>query len=87
MKRYRAESHFNLARAYAVCARSDPERLGQAAGHLWSAFVSHPSYQILYAQDATFDPVREQIDAVLRCKLDPTAEHQRLVAETSARAH
>ena len=66
LKQYRAESHYNLARAYAICARNDPQLIGQTAGHLWSVFVSNPLYQSYYAQDSTFDPVRDQIAVALR---------------------
>ena len=61
--------------------------VAQAADELWWVFVANPANQVRYLQDIAFDPVREQIDAVLRRKGDPTAEHERLVTTPLARAH
>ena len=82
-----SESHYNLAQAYATLAQNDPAFVAQAAAELWWVLVANPSNQINYLQDSAFDPVREQIDAVLRRKPDPTAEHQRLLAMSQAQSH
>ena len=62
LKQYRGESHYNLARAYACCARSDPSSLPKLPSISGQVFVSNPSYQTYYEQDSAFDPVREQVD-------------------------
>jgi eukaryotic-like serine/threonine-protein kinase len=83
----RGESHYSLAQAYATLARNDYEFVARAAGELWWVFVANPANQGRYLQDIAFDPVREQIDAALRDKGDPVAEHARLVTTPLARAH
>jgi tetratricopeptide (TPR) repeat protein len=83
----RGESHYSLAQAYSVLARTDQQFVGQAAEELWWVFVANPVNQGRYLQDIAFDPVREQIDAGLRSKPSPAAEHARLVNTPLARAH
>jgi serine/threonine protein kinase len=75
-----AESHFNLARAYAVSARTDSRFVAPAADQLYKLFVAHPANRRFYTEDRAFDPVREQIDAVLHQKPDAAGVHrQRLL--------
>jgi eukaryotic-like serine/threonine-protein kinase len=76
----RSESHYNLASAYAVSARTDPQFVPLAANELWWAFVAHPVYQDHYLRDPTFDLVRAQVDHEFHAKPDPSEEHQRLLA-------
>jgi hypothetical protein len=83
----KGESHYNLAQAYATLAQSDHQFAAQAAGELWWVFAANPANQDRYLRDIAFDPVREQIDTVLRGKPDPTVEHARLIAERATRAH
>jgi hypothetical protein len=75
-----------MARAYALCARSEPQLIAATADNLWRAFVSNPAYQDYYEQDSAFDPVREQIALVLRGMRDPAVEHQKIVSERLAQA-
>jgi tetratricopeptide (TPR) repeat protein len=77
----RAESHYNLARTYAMSARADSQFVAQAADQLHKFLVAHPSNQSVYARDPAFAPVRHQIDEHLRSRPDPAAlYHQRLSA-------
>lgn len=80
----RSESHYNLARAYAISAREDPDFVSGAATHLWWVLTAHPDYQHYYMQDSTFDNVRDQIDRELRLKPDPAEEYRRAVADRLA---
>ena len=41
----RAESHYNLARAYAISARTEPQFIAEAADQLYQAFVANPINQ------------------------------------------
>ncbi len=75
----RGDSHYNLACAYGISARQNPEFVPMAASHLWQAVVAHPLYQNHYLRDPVFDPVRAQIDQELRTKPDPSEEHRRLL--------
>jgi eukaryotic-like serine/threonine-protein kinase len=84
---HRSESHYSLAQAYAALARNDQQFAAQAAHELWWVFVANPANRGRYLQDIAFDPVRAQIDAALRRKRDPAAEHARLVTTPLARAH
>ncbi len=86
LNQYRPESHYNLARAYALCVHSEPQLVAATADNLWRAFVSNPAYQDYYEQDSAFDPVREQIAVVLRGMRDPAVEHQKIVMERLAQA-
>jgi hypothetical protein len=74
------DSHYNLAVAFAVSARSDLQLVPLAAKELWWARVAHPAYQDQYLRDSTFDPVRAQIDQEVRRKPDPTGTRQRLIS-------
>jgi tetratricopeptide (TPR) repeat protein len=81
----RGMSHFNLARACAESARSDPTSpyVEEAANHLFRAFVAHPGYQAKYKHESTFDAVRVWIDASLNLKADSRELHQRKLAVRS----
>ena len=83
----RSEAHYNLARAYAMSAREDPEYVSRSATELWWALVAHPDYQHYYIQDSTFDSVRDQIDRELRDKPDPVDEYRRAVADRLVQPH
>ena len=76
----RSESHYNLARAYAISAHDNPRFVALAANELWWVLVAHPNYEHYYFQDSTFDSVRDQIDRELRLKPDPAEEYRRRVA-------
>ena len=71
------ESHYNLACAYGVSARSDPKFVPLVANELWRAFLIHPLNQDHYQRDPAFDPVRTQIDR----------EYRRLVAARSGQSN
>jgi len=83
LKRPRADSHYNLARAYAVSARTEPEFIARAANQLYRALVAHPLYRKYYAQDSAFSAVRVQIDAELERMPDPSDVHRRRLATMS----
>jgi hypothetical protein len=87
LNRYRPESHYNLARAYALCARGNPQLVATTAKNLWQAFVSNPAYQGYYEQDSTFELVRAQIALALRGTSDPAVEHQKIVTGRLVQAH
>ena len=76
----RSESHYNLARAYAISAHDNPRFVSLAANEIWWVLVAHPDYEHYYFQDSTFDSVRDQIDRELRLKPDPADEYRRRVA-------
>jgi serine/threonine protein kinase len=61
-----SESHYHLARVYAVLARTDPEFIAPAAKELCWVFGVNPLNQSHYAQNSEFDAVRGQLDAELR---------------------
>jgi serine/threonine protein kinase/tetratricopeptide (TPR) repeat protein len=82
----RSESHYNLARAYAISAHDDPRFVSLAANELWWVLLAHPDYEHYYFQDSTFDSVRDQIDRELRLKPDPRDEYRRRVAARLAHA-
>jgi hypothetical protein len=73
----RGESQFNMARAYAMSARTEPQFIAEAANQLYELFVANPLNQNIYASDPTFGPVRDQISAEMRKKPDPTEAHRR----------
>jgi eukaryotic-like serine/threonine-protein kinase len=70
LNRFKGDSHYNLACAYGVSARSDPQFVPLATNELWQAFAAHPLNQDHYLRDPAFDPVRSRIDQ----------EYRRLVA-------
>jgi eukaryotic-like serine/threonine-protein kinase len=76
----RSESHYNLARVYAISSHDNPRFVSLAANELWWVLVAHPDYERYYFQDSTFDSVRDQIDRELRLKPDPADEYRRRVA-------
>jgi eukaryotic-like serine/threonine-protein kinase len=83
-KLHTAESHYHLAKAYVASDQTVSTDVGEAAEHLYRAFVAHPLYKEKYAQDATFNGDRAQLDAILDSKPDPSAEyHRRLTALSS----
>ena len=73
----RGESQFNMARAYAMSARTEPQFIAEAADQLCELFVANPLNQKIYARDPTFEPVRDQISAEMRKKPDPTEAYRR----------
>ena len=79
-----ADSHYNLARAFVVSDRIVATDAGAAAKHLYCAFVAHPLYKQKYAQDATFNAVRVQLDAILDSMPDPDAEYHRNLTAMSS---
>jgi len=60
-----SESHYLLARVYAVLARTDPEFIALAAKELWWVFSANTLNQSQYVQDSEFDAVRAQLDVEL----------------------
>jgi len=83
----RGESHYNMARAYAMSARIDPKFIAGAADQLYLVFVASPFNNRNYTMDPAFEPVRYQIDAELRKKPDPTELYQQRLAMPLARAN
>jgi len=83
----RGESHYNLARAYAMSARTDPQFIAKAADQLYQLFVANPFNHGIYAIDPAFEPVRCQIDAELRKKPNPTEVHRQRLSTPLARAN
>jgi eukaryotic-like serine/threonine-protein kinase len=78
------ESHLNLARAFVFADQIGSTNVPEAADQLFHAFVAHPLYKNRYAQDARFNTVRAQLDAILDSMPDPGVEYQRGVdAESS----
>ena len=66
----RAQSHYQLARAYAVLVSNRfwihrPDGRGQL---VW-AFEAHQDYRRYYAQDSMFDAIRRQIDAEVQSQI------------------
>ena len=51
----KGESHYNLACAYGISARTDPEFVPMAANELWRALVAHPLHANHYFRDPVFD--------------------------------
>jgi serine/threonine protein kinase/tetratricopeptide (TPR) repeat protein len=83
-KLHTADSHYQLAKAYVASDQTVSTDIGEAAEHLYCAFVAHPLYKEKYAQDATFNGDRVQLNAILDNKPDPSAEyHRRLTALSS----
>ncbi|MFI5456114.1 MAG: protein kinase [Isosphaerales bacterium] len=83
----RGESHYNMARAYALSARTDPQFIADAADQLYRVFVANPVNHRIYTMDPAFEPVRYQLDAELRKKPDPTEEYRRRLCLLLAQAH
>ena len=74
------------AQVYAMLAVREPERMDEAAEHLYRAFVAHPDFREWYRHpNICFDPVRSGIDAALARMEDPAAVHSRLAARPSTR--
>jgi len=83
----RGESHYNLAWAYAISARTDPQFIAKAADQLYRVFVANPLNHRNYARDPAFEPVRYQIDAELRKKPDPTEVYRQRLSTLLAHAN
>ena len=83
----RGESHYNLARAYAMSARTDPQFIAEAADQLYRLFVANPLNHGIYTMEPAFEPVRYQIDAELRKMPDPHEVHRRLLSTPLAQAN
>jgi len=81
------ESHYYLARAYAISARTDPQFIAKAADQLYWVFVAHPLNHGVYARDPAFKPVRAQVDEELLKKPDPTEVYRRRISMLLAQAH
>ena len=80
-------AHFNLARVYAVLAKSDPDLIRGAAKQLHRALVAHPDFQQWYRDDVRwFGPVRTGIEEALGRMEDPAAVRRRLIASRSTRS-
>ena len=80
------ESRYNVAWACAMSSRTDPQFIVEAAEQLYQLFVTNPLNQGSYASDPAFEPVRNQIDAELREKPDPTKMHHKGLSTGLARA-
>jgi serine/threonine protein kinase/tetratricopeptide (TPR) repeat protein len=61
----RGESHYNLARAYAISARTESQFIARAADQLFKVFAAEPLYRNAYVSDREFGPLRCRIDAEL----------------------
>jgi hypothetical protein len=85
LKEYCGESHYYLARVYAVDARSNPASIIDAAKQLYNAFTAHTDFQRWYEDDRWFDPVRIQTDAELRRMPDPAGIQPRRPVRLTAR--
>ncbi len=62
----RGQAHYHLARARAIAARADPGQIAKVARNLHYATIANPRYRDWYRKDRDFDPMRAEIDAVLR---------------------
>jgi serine/threonine protein kinase/tetratricopeptide (TPR) repeat protein len=59
--------HFFLAQACAIDGRSNPSRIKDAAYHLDQSFEASRTYYLQrYKEERSFDPVRRELDALLR---------------------
>ena len=87
LHQFRGETHYNLASAYAVSARSDSLFVPLAANEIWCALVAHPLYRDYYLLDSAFDGVRPQIDQELKRKPDPTERYRRMIVTRFVQAN
>jgi serine/threonine protein kinase/thioredoxin-like negative regulator of GroEL len=71
------ESHFALAHANCLLARTDRRFVPEAANQLYLAMVANPVFRDHYRRDSAFDAVRAQIDRSLGGKDDPAELHRR----------
>ena len=79
-------AHFNLARVYAVLAKSDPDLIPDAARQLFRALIANPDFQRWYRDDVRwFGPVRTGIEEVLGRMEDPAVVRRRLIASRATR--
>jgi serine/threonine protein kinase/tetratricopeptide (TPR) repeat protein len=70
LKLPRAESHLNVARAFAVSAIKDRQYIAKTVDELAWAFQAHEDYRRYYAQDETFNPIRQEIDAAVERRIE-----------------
>jgi hypothetical protein len=83
LSQHRAPAHYNLARAYAACGRTDPASIVEAADQLFHASYAAPEYMQNYDRDPIFDRFRAQLAPMLaqmaqiHQRPDPTAEYRR----------
>jgi hypothetical protein len=84
LKQPLAESHFNLARAFAVSAIRDRQYIAKTVEQLAWSFQAHEDYRRYYAENEIFDPLRPQIDAVVERKVE---EYRALRGRPLARAN
>ncbi len=80
LHQFRGATHFNLASAYAISARSDPQFVRLAAKELCRSLVAHPLYRDYYLVDPTFDAVRAQIDEEVQRSPDPSDQYRQMIA-------
>ncbi len=91
LRRHSAESHFNLARAYAVAGRTDRAMIVEAADQLYHATASNREFDDKYRRSPAFDAVRDQIAPVLAQMPeihrlpDPDGESRRRFLASSSR--